>query len=373
MKDKLAEELLAKVMDWNQQEVATERPVLQALAAYKYDEYQQFSAGSRFLENLSLWLSQFRTPAERREAYDFVKRKLIFFSAAEIRHLVELAYPDHIRPHLIERVAGPSSARYRPRAVATSEAFKVRCRQTLFLGLSDGARIDAFRRANPDLNQEQIWQTYELSEQKVGKLLEKLGEHLQGIKSDQVSPSDCRFRTLVFLDDFSASGTSYYAEPATNPPGGKIAGFFSDLCDTKKPVSRLVSIDDVEVIIVLYLATEQAYAHLIKASEATWGRKGIPHTVEVVQRLSGDLRLAKGDGASIGTLIDHADYYDHEIHDVHFEKGGTVDARYGYAKCGLPVVLHHNTPNNSIALLMSYERLKFRGLFPRVQRHREMS
>jgi hypothetical protein len=37
----------------------------------------------------------------------------------------------------------------------------------------------------------------------------------------------------------------------------------------------------------------------------------------------------------------------------------------------LPLVLHHNTPNNSICLLWSYEDTQVRGLFPRIKRHKE--
>ena len=105
MRDALAEKLLAHVLQWSAEEVAQERPVLQALAAFKYDEYQQFSTGGRFIESLTLWLNQFDTPEERRVAYDFVKSSLVFCSAAEMRHFVETAYPDHIRPILLDRTA----------------------------------------------------------------------------------------------------------------------------------------------------------------------------------------------------------------------------------------------------------------------------
>jgi hypothetical protein len=64
-------------------------------------------------------------------------------------------------------------------------------------------------------------------------------------------------------------------------------------------------------------------------------------------------------------------YYDPSIHDEHMKKGGTPDSRYGFADCGLPLVLSHNTPNNSVSLLWSPEDQKVRGLFPRVQRHKE--
>ena len=373
MRDRLAEELLVRVLQWKDEEVAQERPLIQALAAYKYDEYQQFSTGSRFIESLALWLSQFRTADERKIAYDFVKTRLVFCSAAEMHHLVEMAYPDHIRPALLERSADTGD-RYRPLSVAERPAFKVRQRQCLFLGLSDGARIDAFRRRNtPSLNHEQIWQTHELSSDRVTTLLSKLEEHLHQILGRSLEPQERRFRTLVLLDDFSASGTSYYALPAHSPPGGKIANFFADLCN-QAPVSRLVDLADLEVFILLYMATEQAIAHLTEASAATWGERNIQCVIDAVQRLPNDLRLERSGSDPICRLIDHPQYYDSSIHDVHLQKGQTRDARYGYADCGLPLVLHHNTPNNSIALMWSYEdKTSFRGLFPRIQRHTELS
>lgn len=372
MKDRLAEELLVKVLQWTREEIAQERPLVQALAAYKYDEYLQFSAGTRFIESMALWLSQFNTAAERRTAYEFIKNQLVFVSEPELRHLVEIAYPDHIRPSLIERSAGIGNDRYRPNAVASRADFRVHQRQCLFLGLSDGARIDSFRRANPVLNHEQIWQTYELSEPRVDKLLKKLVEHLEQILGRTPDAPDHKFRTLVLLDDFSASGTSYYAHPVGAPTGGKITALFDDLF-AGKPVSKVVDLERLEVIVLLYMATEQAIAHLNEASAATWGKKHIKCSIKVVQPLPEHLRLRRGDGTPLAALIEHDKYYDHSVHDEHFDKGGTKDARYGYAGCGLPVVLHHNTPNNSIALLMSYEGKDFRGLFPRIQRHREMS
>jgi hypothetical protein len=48
MRDELAEALLAKVMNWSDEEKARERPILQDFARYKYDEYQQYAPGRRF-------------------------------------------------------------------------------------------------------------------------------------------------------------------------------------------------------------------------------------------------------------------------------------------------------------------------------------
>ena len=52
MRDLLAERLLAAVMGWSAEQVAEQRPILQSFAKYKYDEYQQFSPGMRFVESL---------------------------------------------------------------------------------------------------------------------------------------------------------------------------------------------------------------------------------------------------------------------------------------------------------------------------------
>jgi hypothetical protein len=69
-------------------------------------------------------------------------------------------------------------------------------------------------------------------------------------------------------------------------------------------------------------------------------------------------------------------YYDPRIRNTHTDKGGTTDISLGYAGCALPLVLDHNTPNNSVALLWaesepqeSYDGRMMRPLFRRRQRH----
>ncbi|UVO52023.1 hypothetical protein M0208_16445 [Sphingomonas sp. SUN019] len=57
MKKDLAENLLAKIMGWTDAEKAMQRARLESFASYKYDEYQQFSPGRRFIESLALWLA----------------------------------------------------------------------------------------------------------------------------------------------------------------------------------------------------------------------------------------------------------------------------------------------------------------------------
>lgn len=54
MRRELAERLLANLMAWSDAEMATEREILDVFANYKYDEYQQYAPGRRFLESLAL-------------------------------------------------------------------------------------------------------------------------------------------------------------------------------------------------------------------------------------------------------------------------------------------------------------------------------
>src|SRR4051812_23567153 len=92
-------------MNWSDAEKAAQRAFLQDLARYKYDEYQQYAPGRRFIESLALWLRQFQTETDRRAAYEFVRKRLIFISTAEMRYLVDLSFAAAIRPLLIARAA----------------------------------------------------------------------------------------------------------------------------------------------------------------------------------------------------------------------------------------------------------------------------
>jgi hypothetical protein len=287
-------------------------------------------------------------------------------------HLVETAYADHIRPVLPQKVAQEQSLNpHHLGTIADSDAFRIRQRQCLFLGLSDGARIDSFRRANRDLDHEQIWQTHDLSAQRVRELVDKLTIQVRKIRNTPEEAATYRFRMLVLLDDFSASGSSYYMPKPDGTVTGKVAKFFNSVLDEHDALAGLVSPGDFDIHILLYVATEQALAHLQEYSGKLWGAKNIQCSVQAIQHLPPAIRVTRTGDDPFRPLIEKN--YDHSIFDHHIQKGGTPDAKYGYADCGLPVVLHHNTPNNAIALLWSYDDRAVRGLFPRVQRHREVT
>ncbi len=371
MRDTLAERLLAEVMGWTPEDVARERPSLQAMAAYKYDEYQQFYPGMRFVESLALWLRQFTTEEERRIAYDFVRKRLVFCSSAEMAHLVSMAYPDHIRPLLLRRAAHlagiPEKFILR---VANSIEFSTLRRQSLFLGLSDGARMDLFRRCNPELSHEQIWQTYEISPERAKSMIEELTRNLEQILGRKPTKCESFFKMVFLLDDFSGSGLSYLRRDAdTGTFTGKVAKLFDRLTDPQSKVGQLVIPNDLKICIVLYVATDKARSHLAGLLPNLSSGTGIGWSTEVIQPLPSEVSLQEGCDTEFLLLVDR--YYDPSVEDEHTRKGGT-DVKRGFAECALPVVLTHNTPNNSLFLLWANpeQRYGVRGLFPRVSRHR---
>lgn len=371
MREALAERLLATVMNWTPEDVANERPLLQAMAALKYDEYQQFAPGIRFVESLALWLRQFKTDKERRTAYDFVKSRLVFFSAAEIAHLVTIAYPDHIRPLLISRAAQTAKVPERiVGRIASSKDFWILRRQCLFLGLSDGARIDTFRRAtNAELSHEQIWQTYEMSPEKGEGILSELRKDLTRPFGSSNGADKQRFRMVFLLDDFSGSGRSCLRKDDNgNSVAGKISKFKDQLLSAER-LGKLVDTNDLYVGIVLYIATKRAKEHLEPLlAELFTPFPNVKCAVHVVNLLEEPVSLDDARDGGFLALAD--DYYDPNVEDEHTRKGGT-DVKRGFAKCALPMVLSHNTPNNSMFLLWANpDDSKIRGLFPRVSRHR---
>jgi hypothetical protein len=357
MRDALAERLLATVMQWSPEDVARERPILQALAALKYDEYQQFSPGMRFVESLALWLEQFTCMDERKAAYAFVLSRLVFLSHAEMAHFAAIAYPDVIRPVFIEQAAEDAElSPFRLNQVLNSDTFKQLQGSSLFLGLSDGARIDQFRRSNKELSHEQIFTGYELSDERVGEIRIWLDE-----KRGHKSPAPA----LVLLDDFSASGTS-----CLSADGERAKGKVSKLIDRiigSDAWKSVIAFPKTRLVIVLYVATDQALANIDAGAEALKKSHGIETTVLAVQRLARDVSLATSDTDPMIDVIKK--YYDASIEDDHTKKGKS-DLRFGFAAGGLPLVLHHNTPNNSIFLLWAEGSNAVRPLFPRVSRHR---
>lgn len=366
MNDSNASQLLARVMGWKKTaDVQDYVPRLQLLASLKYDQYQRFGPGRRFVENLASWLQQFREE-HRLDALKFVLNRVIFLSDAEMSHLVELAYPDVIVPERINHVAQEQgiSAHLVRRIVDDTRFTELRLK-SLYLGLSDGARTNELRRAsNGQISNEQIWQAYELGEEKAKSMTSKLSEAL---RNNDLASSDAKFNLVWLLDDFSGSGNTYIRLDAkTQEFKGKIPRIYERLNQ-----GDLVDQSHYEVFLLLYVATRQAIDHIEYWSDRFTSERGYkPLQVRIVLPLEREVAINSTNDSAVDALVNWPDYYDVDAEDEHTRVGGT-HVRRGFAGCALPVVLSHNTPNNSLFVLWGYDSLKFRGLFPRVSRHGE--
>lgn len=367
MHDQRAASLLARVMGWD--DVESVRAVLnrlQLLADYKYDHYQRFEPGRRFIESLALWLNQFE-PTDRPRALDLVTRRLVFFSDEEMSHLVRTAYPDLIVQERMRMVAEEYDIPdYRVGEISRHTRFHELRLKSLYLGLSDGARTNELRRASSgEIGNEQIWQAYELGDEKARDMLSELSKAFtkEGIKAE--SP---RFNLVWLLDDFSGSGNTYIRyDNEAKKFKGKIKKIYERL-----EKGDLVDPNHYEVFLLLYTATRQAIDHIEYWSERFTSEKGYkPLQVRVLCPIEPEISLKHEPDPKISALLEKTNYYDTRATDKHIEVGGTPDARMGFAGCALPVVLSHNSPNNSIYMLWGPESYRPFGLFPRVSRHRE--
>lgn len=367
MHDQNAAKLLAKVMGWEDLEAVPQvLPNLQLLADFKYDQYQRFGPGRRFIESLALWLHQFESE-DRPTALRLVLDHLVFISDAELSHLVRTAYQDWIvqeRMRLVsEEFDIPS---HRVQQIARHRRFEQLRLTSLYLGLSDGARTNELRRASDgEIGNEQIWQAYELGEEKAADMLKDLKESLS---KAGFTRSDPRFNLIWLLDDFSGSGNTYIRyDAASRKFKGKLPKIYQRLHE-----GGVVDPSHYEVFLMLYTATRQAIDHIEYWTERFTTDRGFkPLQLRVLCPLEPEVSLSRTNDATLQAFLANPAYRDDRVVDTHFKVGGTDDSSLGFAGCALPVVLNHNTPNNSVFLLWGPEQFKPHGLFPRVSRHRE--
>jgi len=358
MRDELAGQLLDKLLTWSPEEQARWMADLRRLAAYKYDDYEGFAPGERFFESLARWLGQFERPEARRCLVRFVLAELIFVSRDELNHAIACVYPDFIKRTLVARVASElAMSPYKVQGIVASDAFRTLRRKTLYLGLSDGARLDRLRRASPELSHEQFWLSPELGVHAVSTMREKLSEAL----TEQKLEGPATFRHVVFVDDFYGSGTSLLHRKKDGTWGGKLGRARTHLNDDLRTGDEPLLEDDADVTVVIYVASAQAEAHVretLTAFEPAW-------QLHVVQQLPADVRVTDRE---LNALCEW--FFD----DILIDKHKRERLPLGYKDAALPLVLHHNAPNNSIAPLWADSTGRAGGknrhaLFPRYERH----
>ncbi len=362
MNQKLSEQILASVLDWDTQEIAENIRSLEDFAELKYDQYQQYQVGSRFMENLTLWLYQFETVEERRQAFNFVKDQIVFISQGELYHLINSILPDVMRP-LFKRSVQEISGRNDIKDIGIKkELLKVIRRQSLILGLSDGARLDVFRRGARVINNEQVLISYEIKEERMKSIISKMKKdtacfyekyRLEGMCPDNIL-------NVFLMDDFSGSGISYLRQEEDEDKNriwdGKIVKVIQQL------EKQMKNINDITIHVILYLATQKARKHIEEYVERFYKDRKIRIKVHILQDIHEIVPAPHLEQLMIK-------YYDDGIEDSHYRKGKHDKPFLGFDECSLPVVIYHNTPNNSFPIIWGMKK----SLFPRITRHKDVS
>ncbi len=370
MNEDLCLRTLASIMDWSNDRARTEYQWLRLMSRFKYDSYRDFVAGVRFLECLITWLTQFDKAHERQAAYDFVRNRLIYVGSAELTKLVELCYFETVKP-TIAAVAAAEIGVERHRLWAHPDgptAYARSLRHVLIMGLSDGARTDMLRYvARGDLTNEQVVGFTHIDFDKWEDLLTDLREDTKHDES--------RFRYLFVIDDFTASGTSLLRKPGDKWKG-KLVRLWNSLERAKTDLKEDPLEEGWTLYVHHYLATPRAVEVVQARHDEALKELGDAWFQNVKFTFSAkfDASIEVTDASDPAFLELTDAYYDASIEpEKHLEECGIDDLKRGYAACSLPLILEHNTPNNSLALLWaesaSIDGHAMRPLFRRHQRH----
>ena len=370
MKAQLAVRLLAEQMGWeSDSRIAEEFAWLSLLVEYKYDHYQGYTPGSRFFVSLLSWIAQF-PQHEREMAYSLVKDKLAYISQREMHHLVSLTMPR------IQREVRKAIALERDKPFyltwADDDAKKrilEMSLRTLYIGLSDGAKIDVFRRENEGtVSNEQVVGVSEISDKKWDKLREELATRL---KENGLTNSSHTFERICLIDDFTASGSTLIRkEVETGAWKGKVPTFIEQNIKQGRVGSHIAQ--NCIVHVHHYIGSAKArekikqLLHEFQQNESQF----CFHEPTFSMVLDQDMVIDEKSDPELVKLLQL--YYGASCEDAKHTGNGIW---LGYKQCGLPLILEHNTPNNSIALLWAISRRPkddqhvMKPLFPRKQRH----
>lgn len=368
MKENLAKKLVAELMDWTVERATSEFAWLELMVSYKFDGYQQYGPGHRFYVHMLRWLSQFGL-SEREVAWSLLRHHLVYISQDEMHHLVGLTgsmIEHRMRTAIAKRLQMPVY-RVFDDPIALQQFNEMRCR-TLYVGASDGARIDVFRRYNEGaISNEQVVPMIEISEKKQEKLKDELQLRLNAMGSN----APATFEWVCLIDDFTASGTTSIRK-SEKGWGGKVHRFMEEAVLTNHNLTAA----NVCIHVHHYLASHTA-SESVTALLSEYGKQhpDFRYLSSFSYIFPEDFLITAIAASGIASLL--ISKYDPSIETTHT---GT-DIALGYKSGGLPLILDHNTPNNSLATLWArsvpshakYIKANHMSpLFPRRSRHSDV-
>jgi hypothetical protein len=214
------------------------------------------------------------------------------------------------------------------------------------------------------LSNEQVLIATQVHETKWTSVLKELRE--------DTKDADARFQFVFLLDDFTASGqTLLRLEKEDLRWAGKLVRFWDEV----KPHLATHFAEGWGLGVHHYVGShgaarrvEESDRRLRNARPESWF-PSVEFTFGMT--LPSTTVLDPGRDAAFLALADA--HYDPSIETRHTAVGGGTVVR-GFGECALPLVLEHNTPNNSMALLWAESsgaggRHPMRPLFRRRQRH----
>lgn len=377
MNSNLANQLLASIMKWDAQKLASERAALEFMGSMKYDAYDRYMPGMRFMSSLVQWLNDIQEE-DRDEAYKFIKEKLVFISSTQMNYLVDLLYDSKIRPILLDMATKETDMPfYKCSNKVVRTRFDIEKRSALVIGLSDGAHTDILRRS-AGFSNEQVLTNYYPDGKKLKDMLDELrkDEKLKGIEKPF-------FRRIFLIDDFTASGKSFirFDENDKNHHG-KLKRIIDQLCtkgndENGEKIERLSYLlnpeQKIQIDILFCIATEKARTN-IKSSLDDYLKSAklqdkVEFKIHIVQVLEDKLSIdIKKDNDLVNMLKKEEHFVEECVISKSYKVGKNEEPWLGFDECALPVVLAHNTPNNSLPIIWQ-DAERFHGLFPRISRH----
>ena len=377
MNSNLANQLLASIMKWDAPILASERAALEFMGSMKYDAYDRYMPGMRFMSSLVQWLNDIKEE-DRDEAYKFIKEKLVFISSMQMNYLVDLLYDSKIRPILLDMSTvetGMPSYKCSSKVVRTR--FEIEKRSALVIGLSDGAHTDILRRS-AGFNNEQVLTNYYPDGKKLKDMLDELRKD-QKLKEIE-NPF---FRRIFLIDDFTASGKSFIRfDESDGEYHGKLKRIIDELCikgyvEKEQKIEHLSYLlnpeQKIQIDILFCIATEKARTNIKSSLDdylkyVNWQNK-VEFNIHVVQILEDKLSIDIKTDKDLVKLLKKDEHFVEEcVISKSYKVGKNDNPWLGFDECALPVVLAHNTPNNSLPIIWQ-DAERFHGLFPRISRH----
>ena len=377
MNSNLANQLLASIMKWDAPTLASERAALEFMGSMKYDAYDRYMPGMRFMSSLVQWLNDIKEE-DRDEAYKFIKEKLVFISSMQMNYLVDLLYDSKIRPILLDMsTAETGMPSYKCSSKVVRTRFEIEKRSALVIGLSDGAHTDILRRS-AGFNNEQVLTNYYPDGKKLKDMLDELrkDQKLKGIENPF-------FRRIFLIDDFTASGKSFIRfDESDREYHGKLKRIIDELCikgyvEKEQKIEHLSYLlnpeQKIQIDILFCIATEKARTN-IKSSlddylkSVNWQNK-VEFNIHIVQIFEDKLSIDIKTDKDLVKLLKKDEHFVEEcVISKSYKVGKNDNPWLGFDECALPVVLAHNTPNNSLPIIWQ-DAERFHGLFPRISRH----